>query len=352
MSLALLVGIGFFSAYFGIFIYVFYRLGSMLSFRRWLAAALLFAFAFPLVSILEHTFSNVLTRLLYGFFATVLGAVWLALWVLLALELLRPAVGLSKRAAGLVALIAVGFLTLFGLVNAVSIEIRTVEVPIAGLEKEVKIAQLSDVHLGSLHNERYLRKVVEKTNRLEPDIVVITGDLVDGSGRLTEECCSVFNELNAEVYAVTGNHEMYSGIAHFEALLSGTKIVVLRNETIVTHGIQLIGVDHPQNQFTRANSALQRMEISGEMPSVLLYHLPSGLDDANNAGIDLQLSGHTHAGQVAPFNLFVRLAYPMQRGLYQAGSTLLYVSQGTGTWGPPMRIGSRSEIADILLVPA
>jgi predicted MPP superfamily phosphohydrolase len=150
---------------------------------------------------------------------------------------------------------------------------------------------------------------------------------------------------------VTGNHERYEGIELVVDALKGTGVRVLRDEVVNTHGIQLVGVDDP-GDFPRKNHVLARLNISDGKPSVLMQHTPGAVKDAQGAGIDLMLSGHTHNGQIIPFNYIVKLFFPYIQGLYRIGEMHLYVSPGTGTWGPPMRLGSRSEITLLRLQPA
>jgi hypothetical protein len=117
-------------------------------------------------------------------------------------------------------------------------------------------------------------------------------------------------------------------------------------------GLQVVGVDYPEKEGQKDNPVLKDIRIDSTKPSVLLYHTPAGLDDAVEAGIDLQLSGHTHNGQIFPFNYLAKLFYPKIKGLYRIKNMSLYVSPGTGTWGPPMRLGSNNEITLLNLVPS
>ena len=130
--------------------------------------------------------------------------------------------------------------------------------------------------------------------------------------------------------------------------MGGTKLRILRNELVVFNQIQVIGVEY-SFEHDHLKNTLKRLKINYDTPSILLYHIPKGLKEANEVGIDLQLSGHTHNGQIMPFNFLVKLMFPYINGLYEYKGTKLYVSPGTGTWGPPMRIGSNCEITLIKL---
>jgi uncharacterized protein len=225
------------------------------------------------------------------------------------------------------------------------------------------IAQITDLHVGPTIRAREVRRVVEQTNALRPDVIAITGDLVDGSVRELGEAVSHLRDLRARhgVYFVTGNHEYYSGVREWIAYLDRLGIRVLRNERVVIGdagaSLDLAGVD----DFSAARAggghgADLTRALAGRDPErslVLLAHQPRGVPEAVAAGVELQISGHTHGGQLFPFNLLVSAAYPYVRGLYlhQEGERRghVYVSRGTGYWGPPMRLGSPPEIAKLVL---
>jgi predicted MPP superfamily phosphohydrolase len=256
-----------------------------------------------------------------------------------------------------------GALALGGMLNvARGFVVRRVRVPLARLPKEAsgyKIVQITDVHVGPTIGHDFVAEVVRQTNALAPDLVAITGDLVDGSVEQLRHLVEPLRGLTARhgVYFVTGNHEYYSGadawIAHLETL----GIRVLRNERVDVGGLfELAGVDDasaarmlPHHGQDVAKAAEGR---DPTRPLVLLAHQPKALKHALAAGVDLQLSGHVHGGQMVPFNWLVRLDQPLVAGLYQIEKTWAYVSTGTGYWGPPMRVGTAAEITHIELVTA
>jgi predicted MPP superfamily phosphohydrolase len=256
-----------------------------------------------------------------------------------------------------------GALGLGGMVNvARGFAVRRVRVPLARLPKEAsgyKIVQITDVHVGPTIGHDFVAEVVRQTNALAPDLVAITGDLVDGTVEQLRHLVEPLRGLTARhgVYFVTGNHEYYSGadawIAHLETL----GIRVLRNERVDVGGLfELAGVDDasaarmlPHHGQDVAKAAEGR---DPTRPLVLLAHQPKALKHALAAGVDLQLSGHVHGGQMVPFNWLVRLDQPLVAGLYQIEKTWVYVSTGTGYWGPPMRVGTGAEITHIELVEA
>jgi hypothetical protein len=221
------------------------------------------------------------------------------------------------------------------------------------------IAQLSDVHIGPSLGSRFLKDVVRTVNELSPDLVAITGDLVDGSveqlGGIVAELANL--QSRHGTFFVTGNHEYYSGAQSWCDELSSLGIRVLRNERVAIeqdgHGFDLAGIDDAQAaRFGNGHGADLGRAILGRDPTrelVLLAHQPKAVVEAQEHGVGLQLSGHTHGGQLWPFNWLVKLQQPVVAGLEMIGKTWIYVSCGTGYWGPPMRLGAPAEVTQIVL---
>lgn len=225
-----------------------------------------------------------------------------------------------------------------------------------------RIVQLSDVHIGPTVSAAFVERVVAQANAMDPDIVVITGDLVDGSVAEFGPAAAPLAGLQSRhgVFFVTGNHEYYSGAVHaWLTHLSGLGIRVLRNERVRIErngaGFDLAGVDDQSGGMAPGHGMDLTRALEGRdpaVPVVLLAHQPTVVRAATAAGVDLQLSGHTHGGQIVPFNLLVSLVQPWMHGLHRVGGTLLYVHRGTGYWGPPLRVGAPGEVALIELVSA
>jgi uncharacterized protein len=237
-------------------------------------------------------------------------------------------------------------------------ELRTVEVGLARLPESANgttIALLTDVHVGPTIGRAFIEDVVRRTNEVGADVIAITGDLVDGSVAALRDAVAPLAELRARhgVFFVTGNHEYFSGADEWIAELSRLGIRVLRNERVAIGDFDLAGVDdHNAARFAPGHGEDVARALAGRDPArevVLLAHQPRTVKEAARHGVGLQLSGHTHGGQIWPFNFAVKLQQPYVAGLARHGDTQLYVSCGTGYWGPPMRLGTRSEITKVVL---
>jgi predicted MPP superfamily phosphohydrolase len=244
--------------------------------------------------------------------------------------------------------------------------VRHVDIPLANLPAEwedLRIVQISDLHVGPMIGTAYVRRVVEMSNALVPDLVALTGDIVDGTvARLAQGVAPLADLVAKEgVFLVLGNHDYYSGagpwVKHFAAL----GMQVLRNESrLIQRGSALLvvgGVTDPAAHLDvppqLPQPALAAAPEAGPAVRLLLAHHPKLAPLAEQAGFDLQLSGHTHAGQFFPWTLAVRLVHaPHVAGLSRRGRLWVYVSAGTGTWGPPVRLGTRPELTLLRLVRA
>lgn len=223
----------------------------------------------------------------------------------------------------------------------------------------LRIAQISDVHLGAIIGARRLRRILEKIRALEPDVLVSTGDLLDGQADHLNGLARIFQSVQPRLgkFAVTGNHEFYVGYARALDFTRRCGFTVLSGEAAaLTPHVTLAGVDDPAGRRMGVASDTDEAALLAAQPrerfTVLLKHQP--VVDARAAGLfDLQLSGHVHQGQIFPFGLLVRLAYPVRAGLTRlAPQRWIYVSRGTGTWGPPMRVFAPPEITLIEIQPA
>jgi len=254
-----------------------------------------------------------------------------------------------RPAAAALVLLCVLALGIYGFYEADDLRIETVRLESAKLPPgvaKVRIAQVSDLHLGLLHREESLAPIVARLEQLSPDLLVATGDIVDAQIDHLDGLSGLWSRLHPPLgkYAVTGNHEFYAGLEQSLDYLRRSGFTVLRNATAAPADyLRVVGVDDPAGGHPAGEEDLLR-QPGGEQFTVLLKHRPRLATDAPPA-FDLQLSGHAHRGQIFPFNLLTGLFYPMQNGPYPlAGGSVLYASRGTGTWGPPMRLLSPPEI--------
>lgn len=223
----------------------------------------------------------------------------------------------------------------------------------------LRILQVSDLHVGNTIRQGYVERLARRIRDLDPDMLALTGDLVDGSvSRLAPELAPLLAwKPRHGIHFVPGNHEYYAGVEPWLDHLRQAGVTVLRNAHVVLEqgGAPFVvaGVDDfAARRFGGPGPDLDAA-LSGSparTPILLLAHQPPAIEAARKAGVSLQLSGHTHGGQIVPFNFLVRLDQPHVAGLFRKDDTWLYVSRGTGWWGPPMRLGAPSEITLLELV--
>ncbi|MDB2562273.1 metallophosphoesterase [Sulfurimonas sp.] len=243
--------------------------------------------------------------------------------------------------------------------EATFVKHEKVEVKIKNLEKSYTIVQLSDVHIGGLIDEKFIQKIVTRVNTIKPDLVVITGDLVDIALDKADASLNIFKGLESKygTYFIIGNHEYFHGAKKIIEKVKSLDIRVLENENVyigeVSKGFNLAGVYDVMGYRTNTFIPDIKKALDGKQnaPTVLLAHQPRYIEEVTN-GVDLMLSGHTHGGQIYPFRFLVKIVQPYISGLHQHNKDLqIYVNKGTGFWGPPMRLGASSEITEIILLP-
>jgi hypothetical protein len=223
----------------------------------------------------------------------------------------------------------------------------------------LSIVQLTDIHVGHFIQRRYMDALVQQTNALRPDLVAITGDLVDGDVATLGGHVAALRNLRSRFgsFFVTGNHDYYSGDEEWTAFLQSLGIDVLRNRHVrigdAGGSLDLVGVDDWSGGRRRNKKGYDLDQaLAGHDPeraTVLLAHQPANFQVAAERGVDLQVSGHTHGGQLVPMTFFIGLAWEHAAGLYRHGDSHIYVSRGCGFWGPPMRVGSPPELVKLVL---
>lgn len=349
------------SIYFGINYYVYHRIVNGLALSPLVRTYLKIFFWVAAGSFLV---GEILSRRVSVYLLVYFGAFWLGIIsIAFTIFVLKDVVQifLPTKAYFLtsLALLTTFFISTFSVYNAFRVaQIKEIKITLEKINPGLSgfsIVQLSDLHLGILKSKKWLKTIVEKTNELNPDIIVITGDLIDQDIRRFNGFCEVLSGLKAKdgIFAVTGNHEFYAGLEKFAEIAKRANITILRNNKVtVAETIELIGIDDDTGKrFSEVGSDLESAirNVDLKKPIILLAHQPKNFEKAVNLGVDLQLSGHTHAGQTLPMNLLIHLVFKYPFGLYSFRSSYIYTTSGTGTWGPPMRLFSRSEIVKIIL---
>jgi predicted MPP superfamily phosphohydrolase len=250
--------------------------------------------------------------------------------------------------------------TLYGYINACSFRVRELDLAIAKQAniKKVNIAVASDIHLGTIVGRKRFCKIVNKINELNPDLILLPGDIVDEdlAPVIRENLGDALLHLKSKfgVYAITGNHEYIGGVESAVKYLKEHGVTVLRDSVAkINDSIYIVGrEDRSISQFSgkqRKNLPELMQDVDKSYPVILMDHQPFKLNEAEENGFDLQLSGHTHHGQIFPINFITNAVYEKSWGYLKKGDTHIYVSCGVGTWGPPVRLGSRPEILNIFL---
>jgi len=353
----------FFSHYF-IFFSLTHFFGTVAPVRRAALAAILIVLpaSFIASSILAHRTDNLFVRVLYfcsglwlGVGLTLIFTFALAWGILGIAKLWKRSLDLTSLGWTAVALACL--YSAYGLWNAYHPQIHNLTVRIKDLPpawRGRRVAQLSDVHLGCILRDGFATRLVRMVNAANPDLVVITGDLFDGSDGNLARLVAPLSSLRAPlgIYFVTGNHETYLGVERAYAALRTTPAQILANQMVVIDGLQLIGISYPElgRSLDLAQAITNLPGFNPAVPSILLYHSPTHIAGAKAAGVSLQLSGHAHAGQNFPIQFISRLVYGRYYyGLHMEGNYTLYTSSGAGTWGPTMRTGNHPEVAVIQL---
>ncbi|MGA2101196.1 MAG: metallophosphoesterase [Candidatus Sulfotelmatobacter sp.] len=323
----------------------------------WLAGVLgVLSISFVVASMLAFSHTNAPLRVLYR-----AAAVWMGLlsflfiasvfaWIIFAVSALA---GMHVNFHELVQVLFAAGIVIgsFGLFNASWTRITRIRVRLENLPdawRGRKAALVSDVHLGHVRNGNFLRRLIAKILREEPDLIFIAGDLFDGTAIDAASAAAPLSRLTAPhgVYFVAGNHEQFGDDSKYLNAVAATGVRVLHNERVNVDGLQVVGV--PYRNATSSGdlaSSLRSVPLDRNRASILLTHAPDHPEVAEAAGYSLQLSGHTHVGQFIPWSWMARRVYrQFVYGLSRIGKMQVFTSSGAGTWGPPLRLGSNPEI--------
>jgi uncharacterized protein len=335
--------------------------------RRWYTVAyIVLSYSFFVAMILERTASSAFSEWVFR-----IGTFWLAfmLYLLMAvivIDLVRlvnllfhflpPITASFKSIAGITAISLVSIIVIAGYINARNVVVK--EIPITIYKKvngnpDMKVLMVSDIHLGALIGERREKRLLDIVREQHPDLVLICGDLIDSeiAPVLRKNLGKHIQEIKTPmgVYAITGNHEYIGGITQSLKYLRSINITMLLDSVVtLPNGVQLVGRnDRSANGFGSDKQKPLHELLTGidyEKPIFVMNHQPYNLDEAVNENVDLHLSGHTHHGQLWPFNYITNAMFELSWGFMKKGDTNFYVSSGFGTWGPSVRLGNRPEV--------
>ncbi|MFI5201674.1 MAG: metallophosphoesterase [Candidatus Kapaibacterium sp.] len=352
--------------------YIFLRIDAAVPAHSWfhgifIPLFLIITLAFLAGEVLEHKRSTALGKVL-----TWIGAFWLGAmtWFFLAfviLDFAKLIFGLlslnylqgteATQATITVVTVVIFVAMVLGFFNARSIRVKPLSIKMEKPCPPLRIAAISDMHMGTLIGRRMVRQMVRKINSIQPDLVLMVGDQVDGNPHpvMQLDLGSELKKIESKygVFAITGNHEYIGNAETSCAYLEAHGIKMLRDKAVEVAGIYLVGrEDRAAKQFAnleRKSLAELLAPLDKMKPIILLDHTPFHLEEAEQHGVDLQLSGHTHHAQIWPWNYITQRVYEVSWGYKRKGKTQVYVSCGAGTWGPPIRIGNTPEIMDISL---
>ena len=320
---------------------------------------ILLALSFPVASVLSNSFDSAPVKVLY-----LLAAVWIgtAYFLLCASVLYWISFGASKvlmmefssKKVGSILFGLAVLVSVYGLWHSSAIRIQRVDVTIPNLPSVWKgrtAVLVADTHFGHVRGENFSTKVVRVINELDPDIVFVAGDYYDGV-KVNEEAMSrPWQNIRAPLGAffANGNHETYSNTAQFVRAVESAGITVLNNRKVQIDGVQIIGLDYAQSSDRDSfENSLKSIGVDSGAPSILIKHVPDNIDITQKYNISLQIAGHSHNGQVFPFNLLTAKIFKgFNHGLKSAGNSQVYTTSGVGSWGPPQRVGTDSEIIQI-----
>ncbi len=261
-----------------------------------------------------------------------------------------------SRVIGLILIVLALSVSVYGLINSYHIKVTEYSVVINNLPEiwqNKKILMFSDTHFGNIRNLDFAKKLVIKINQQNPDLVIIAGDYYDGPPTNSKEVAMTLQGIVTKkgIYFAPGNHEDYGNVAEFIQALSSAGVMVLSNEATSVDGLSIVGLDYQTGSNSEAlKNILNNLNIKVDQPKILIKHAPTNLKEVEDKGYDLVLSGHTHNGQVWPGPWLARKMFKeFSYGLNYLNQMAVITSSGAGTWGPPHRVGTKSEIVLIHL---
>jgi uncharacterized protein len=307
---------------------------------------------------------NAMGRIIAMFGSLATGILLYLLLSVIALELINLIYNILPNLRGIITLALTTICFGIGIFNAYSLKVTQVEIPIKGLTKEIRAVHLTDIHLGNFRGSADLSQIVDKIGELQPDVIFNTGDLFDSKSYFNDSVnvLNPFLRLKVPQYFVYGNHDVYVGVDDVIKRMTAVNAIVLQNEISNFGELQIVGLNNmPKDKNTfdvhatpgseTIESVLTKLSINESRPTLVLHHRPEGVEYMNAKKTDLLLAGHTHAGQMMPITYIARLMFKYNQGLYKFKDLKIYVSEGVGTLFAPLRLGTKSEITLLKLIP-
>lgn len=300
-----------------------------------------------LILVLARLYTSLVSRILY-YIVSIYWGVLIYLFMLSIIFIIINAIHKLSTTWGLCILfIPSGLIFLYGFICSFMLEVNKLDLHIPSARSPVKIVHISDLHLGAIYGKAHVLRIVAEIKKLDPDLVVITGDLLDGSMKLSPDVLFPFNELSADIYFTLGNHDdVFLGIEEVERTLRGSKIILLKDEAVTNGDINMIGVSFRLSHGFLVNKLIE-MSATDDMLNILLYHSPAlSVEQLEECNIQLHLGGHIHGGQMFPLCCSKLPLLQYTKGLHasSSGRAYVHISEGTGTAGPRLRMFSRSQI--------
>lgn len=309
----------------------------------------LFIGAFTLIPIaIELKESNVITRSMMEIAEIIK---WMSLMyglLTIAIYIVQIVVKIPTEILNFFFITIIPILAIYAYIKANKIKLKSFDLEIDNLDDEIKLIHISDLHIGSIRNKKLLKNIVSKINSTDADLVIISGDLADGTCPIDDNSFMIFKDSKVPIIFTPGNHDLYPGIENVISAAEVANLNVLSDEIFNFKGLQIIGIPFSFEENTTygkgGEEKLKFNKFDPNQPTVLINHIPANWEHFSKLGVDLQLSGHTHGGQFYPMNWFVKLVFPFLKGIYENNGKYLCVTAGIGTLGPPMRWGTDAEM--------
>ncbi len=268
---------------------------------------------------------------------------------------------LTRRIFLILSVLTVALLLWFGHLRSLKIITNKLEISSSKIQhnaEEYHVAAFADSHLGAIVGLERLNHIVDKVNEIDADICLIIGDLIDEPAERLSWVVEPLLRIKARdgIFIVLGNHEYYAGVAGFTKLANEAGFKLLRDSAYtIKNAVNIIGLDDDsgRKQFKNDRVSIQKIaeNLDTNLPTILMHHTPSRMFEAQSQGVDLMISGHTHGGQIWPFNYITKIVFGVKQGLSRFGDMNFFLTNGVGTWGMPLRIGAEPEIVHFILKP-